>query len=159
MYPVFVGGGETTLTRDLDEGHLKRLRRSAGTQNSGQFPPQPTSHLNISGLGQTFLVKLEPNSGLLAPGFQVYYRSNGSVLSRTWPQGSASHTDHTDGSRPPGHVPSGGDCLYRGDIISHRSSRAAFSMCGGHVVSISKISYIYQRHSSCLSLPMAVVYL
>ncbi|XP_064611676.1 A disintegrin and metalloproteinase with thrombospondin motifs 16-like [Liolophura sinensis] len=134
VYPVFVGGGETTLTGHPDEGHLKRHRRSTDTRTSEQFRPQPTSHLNISGLGQTFLVKLEPNSGLLAPGFQVYYRSNGSVLSRTWPQGSAFHTDHTDGSRPAGHVPRGGDCLYRGDIISHRSSRAAFSMCGGHVL-------------------------
>ncbi|XP_038067052.1 A disintegrin and metalloproteinase with thrombospondin motifs 18-like [Patiria miniata] len=89
---------------------LHPVRRRRSSDNILSTPA--AVHYKFSGYGQDFHLELSANEALLAPGFTVQWRKNGSV-------------------KPQEYIPEIDNCHYAGTLRSHPDSTVAVSLCDG----------------------------
>lgn len=113
MIPVIVDSHGSFVSHDLTH-HIRHTRSTLSSSIS--------THVNISGFGQTFQIDLIEERKLLAPGFKVYHRhsNNNNSHSESFVRSQEKPWDETR-------------CHFSGKVRSHRHGTAALSVCDGMV--------------------------
>ena len=116
MNPLVVDRDGNLVSHELSHSHILHRRSISSVQSSSHY-----LFVNITGFGQTFQIDLEEEKDLLAPGFKVYHRHN--YIKSHIDTLIRSQEKPWDETR----------CHFSGKVRSHRSGRAALSVCDGIV--------------------------
>ena len=113
VIPVIVDSHGSFVSHDLTH-YIRHTRSTLSSSIS--------THVNISGFGQTFQIDLIEERKLLAPGFRVYHRhnNNNNSHSESFVRSQEKPWDETR-------------CHFSGKVRSHRHGTAALSVCDGMV--------------------------